>query len=159
MAHQGHPVRGAEVGEYVNRGGRDLHSSHQNTENQNEIASLPQRDKTTGIPKKQLMRGRNSVPWCRSWKNWEHNEDGRKSATDALSRLPNSQQYLTLNKSSREPLLKPLARLPPQHRRGLAVAARGGTVGIVQAPRAIPLAIPSRVHREIVIKESTIHRL
>ncbi|KAG6232115.1 hypothetical protein E4U25_006836 [Claviceps purpurea] len=36
MAHQGRPVRGAEVGESVNRGGRDLHSSHQNTENQNE---------------------------------------------------------------------------------------------------------------------------
>ncbi|KAG6212003.1 hypothetical protein E4U35_000897 [Claviceps purpurea] len=36
--------------------------------------------------------------WCRSWKNWEQNEDGRKNATDGFARLHNNQQYLTSKK-------------------------------------------------------------
>ncbi|KAG6175838.1 hypothetical protein E4U27_005767 [Claviceps purpurea] len=162
MAHQSRPVRGPEV----NRGGRDLHSSHQNTEDQNEIASLPQRDKLPEYQKtaydimarwigplhqeKVWMDFRSMVQVMEELgaeRGWAEGRDRRVPETYQQSAIPD------LRELSREPLLKPLARLPPQHRRGLAaVAARGGAVGTVQTPRATPLAVSSRVHREIVIK-------
>ncbi|KAG6180087.1 hypothetical protein E4U24_004232 [Claviceps purpurea] len=143
MAHQSRPVRGPEV----NRGGRDLHSSHQNTEDQNEIASLPQRDK---LPEYQKTAYDIMARWIgplhqeKVWMDF-------RSMVQVMEELGAERGWA--EGRDRRPLLKPLARLPPQHRRGLAaVAARGGAVGTVQTPRATPLAVSSRVHREIVIK-------
>ncbi|KAG6091121.1 hypothetical protein E4U31_007361 [Claviceps sp. LM219 group G6] len=126
MAHQGRPVRGAEVGESVSRGGRDLHSSHQNTENQNEIASLPQRSITTGIPKKiQLIRGRNSGSWCSSWKLWEQNEDGRAEERDR--RVPETSQQSAipnLKEIIEGAVAKVLSKTPTTASSWAAIAAR-----------------------------------
>ncbi|KAG6135989.1 hypothetical protein E4U38_007576 [Claviceps purpurea] len=141
MAHQSRPVRGPEV----NRGGRDLHSSHQNTEDQNEIAWIgPLHQEKVWMDFRSMVQ---VVEELGAERGWAEGRDRRVPETYQQSAIPD------LRESSREPLLRPLARLPPQHRRGLAaVAARGGAVGTVQTPRATPLAVSSRVHREIVIK-------
>ncbi|KAG6070757.1 hypothetical protein E4U33_004041 [Claviceps sp. LM78 group G4] len=103
MAYQGHPVRGAEVGESVNRGGCDLHSSHQNTENQDEIASLLH-SMVQVVENPRAERGR------------AEERDRRIPETSQQSAIPDLKEGI---EGAIAKALSKTPSLPRQHRRGL----------------------------------------
>ncbi|KAG5915799.1 hypothetical protein E4U61_004260, partial [Claviceps capensis] len=76
--------------------------------------------------------------------------DRRVFETSQQPAIPN------LKKIIEGAVAKALSKTPTTASSWAAVVARGGTVGTFQTRHATPLAVPSRVHREIAIKGSTI---